>query len=66
MNIGFILGLLGYSFVCDGLISIRLYLNAKDETGKRTQNWKADHSIRVLRIIGGVIVMGVGYWMVTL
>jgi len=63
-TIGFILGILGSCFIHDGLISIRLYLNAKDETGKRTQSWKSDHSIRVLRVIGGVIVMAIGFWMV--
>ena len=52
---------LGVCFICDALISIRLYLNTKDETGKRTQSWKYDHSIRILRGLGGLalIILGV-------
>ena len=61
--IGYILGLLGLWYLTDGLISIRLYLNSKDETGKRLQNWKYDHSIRVIRSLGGIALMVMG-WMV--
>jgi len=44
----------------DGIISIRLYLNAKDETGKRTQCWLYDHSIRVIRMLIGISMMVIG------
>ncbi len=67
MNIiGFLLGILGTCFIHDGLISIRLYINAKDETGKRTQDFWHDHILRVLRILGGLIVMLIGLWLVRL
>lgn len=53
----YIIGLFGMWLVCDGIISIRLYLKAKDETGKRVQSWRYDHSIRVVRIIIGIALM---------
>ena len=58
--LGYLVGLWGMWLFCDGLISIRLYLNTVDETGKRMQNWKYDHSIRVLRCLGGIFLMVVG------
>jgi len=61
MNIGYFIGLWGMWTFCDGLISIRLYLNSKDETGKKAQNWRDDHSIRILRCLGGIFLMVVGY-----
>ena len=56
----YILGLLGMWILTDGIISIRLYLNAKDEIGKRLQCWRYDHSIRVIRILIGVYMMVAG------
>jgi len=58
---GYLIGLMGLWLFCDGIISIRLYLNTKDETGKRIQSWKYDHSIRLIRCAIGLslIVMGV-------
>ena len=57
---GYVLGVLGTCFINDGLISIRLYRNAKDETGKKMQDFWHDHIIRVLRCIGGLIVVVIG------
>ena len=51
---------IGVWLFCDGIISIRLYLTAKDETGKRVQSWKYDHSIRLLRIILGIALVYLG------
>jgi len=48
--IAYLLGLAGMWLFCDGIISIRLYLKVVSEDGKRLQNWKYDHSIRLLRI----------------
>jgi hypothetical protein len=56
-----ILALIGMWIITDGLISIRLYLNTVNETGKRLQNWKYDHSIRLLRVLCGLLVIGIGY-----
>ena len=53
----YIIGLLGMWLFCDGIISIRIYLNTVDETGKRIQSWKYDHSIRLIRIIIGIALM---------
>ena len=58
--LAYLTGLWGMWLFCDGLISIRLYLNTVDETGKRTQSWRYDHSIRVLRCIGGIAFMVIG------
>lgn len=62
--IGYLVGLWGMWTLCDGLISIRLYLNTPDETGKRLQNWRYDHSIRVLRCLGGLALMMIGGYLV--
>ena len=61
---GYLVGLIGMLIFCDGLISIRLYLGTTDESGKRIQSWKYDHSIRLIRmacalcliIIGGILI----------
>lgn len=58
--LSYAIGLVGVWIVCDGFISIRLYLKAKDETGKKTQNWKYDHSIRLARIGCGIFLMIAG------
>ena len=56
----YLIGLAGMWIFCDGLISIRLYLNTLDETGKRLQNWRMDHSIRVIRCLIGLLMMVAG------
>ena len=56
----YILGLAGMWIFTDGIISIRLYLKTPDETGKRLQSWKYDHSIRVLRCLVGILIMIIG------
>jgi len=61
-NIGYFIELWGMWFFTDGIISIHLYLNSKDETGKRTQSWRYDHSIRVIRSLGGIFLMVTGYF----
>jgi len=53
----YIIGLLGMWLFCDGLISIRLYYNKLAETGGRKQNWRYDHSIRIIRILIGFTIM---------
>jgi len=57
---GYLTGLIGMWLFCDGIISIRLYLNTLDETGKRMQSWKYDHSIRVIRCLLGLVLMLLG------
>ena len=54
------LGLIGMWIFTDALISIRLYYNTPAENGKRLQNWKYDHSIRVLRGLCGIAIMVIG------
>jgi uncharacterized membrane protein YuzA (DUF378 family) len=58
--ISYLVGLAGMWLLCDGLISIRLYLNTVDETGKRIQNWKHDHSIRLIRCFIGLFLIIIG------
>jgi len=58
--INYLLGLAGMWIFTDGIISIRLYINAKDETGKKTQCWSHDHSIRVIRMLIGIGIMVIG------
>ena len=59
---GYSIGLMGMWLFCDGVISIRIYLNTVDETGKRIQNWRYDHSIRLFRMAIGLALMVMGYW----
>ena len=54
------LGLIGMWIFTDGIISIRLYLNTPDPTGKKLQNWKYDHSIRLIRCLCGIALMVIG------
>ena len=56
----YLIGLIGMWVFTDGLISIRLYLNTRDETGKRIQSWRYDHSIRVARCLCGIALMIIG------
>jgi len=51
---------IGMWLLCDGLISIRLYLNTVNESGKRIQNWRYDHSIRIVRVLIGLCLMVIG------
>lgn len=57
---GYVIGLIGMWLFCDGIVSIRIYLNTVDETGKRIQDWKYDHSIRLVRMLMGVALMIIG------
>ncbi len=50
---GYVTGLLGLWLFCDGLVSIRLYINTP-------QTWLHDHSIRLLRIGIGIALMIMG------
>ncbi len=50
---GYIIGLLGVWLFCDGIISIRLYI-------KTPQTWLHDHSIRLIRIGIGIMLMIAG------
>ncbi len=59
-ELNYVLGILGMWIMGDGIISIRLYLNAKDETGKRVQSWGYDHSIRLIRCAIGIFMMVAG------
>jgi len=58
--VGYIIGLIGMWLFCDGIISIRVYLNTVNETGKKIQNWKYDHSIRLIRMLLGTALMIIG------
>ena len=53
----FIMSTFGVWFLCDGIISIRLYLKTVDETGKRLQSWKYDHSIRLIRMAMSIVMV---------
>lgn len=58
--INYTLGLIGMWLFCDGIVSIRLYIAATDETGKRRQSWKYDHSIRAIRCLIGIVLIVIG------
>ena len=53
----YLIGLMGCWLFCDGIISIMLYLKTVDHDGKRLQSWEFDHSIRIIRIIIGIVLM---------
>ena len=56
----YLVGLAGCWLLADGLISIRLYLNTVDGSGKRIQSWRWDHSIRLIRCCLGIFLMVAG------
>ena len=56
----YLTGLIGMWLFCDGIISIRLYYNKLAETGGRKQNWKYDHSIRIIRCLCGITLIVIG------
>jgi len=58
--ISYLIGISGMWLFCDGFISIRVYLNTVDESGKRIQSWKYDHSIRLVRMLIGIFLMVAG------
>ena len=55
-----ILAVFGCWLFCDGIISVRLYYNKLAETGGRKQNWRYDHSIRLIRMLIGISLMVIG------
>ena len=60
MILPYLVGLGGMWVFFDGLVSIRLYYSSVDETGKRRQSWRYDHSIRLIRCAWGVLYMVAG------
>ena len=61
--IGKVLIAFGVWLLCDAIISIRIYYNKLAETGGRKQNWKYDHSIRVIRGIIALCMVGMGFYL---
>lgn len=59
-RVAYAIGLMGVWLVSDGLISIRIYLTTVDDSGERIQNWRYDHSIRVIRIAIGIALIMLG------
>lgn len=55
--IGYWLGLTGMWLFCDGWISLSLYI------GKPNQSWLKDHVIRVIRLLIGIWLMVIGYYL---
>ena len=53
----YLIGIMGMWLLCDGIISIRIYLHTPNETGGKLQNWRYDHSIRLIRIAIGLALM---------
>ncbi len=47
----YIFGMLGMWLLCDGWFSLSLYI------GKPGQGWLKDHSIRIIRIAVGVVLI---------
>jgi hypothetical protein len=48
------LGVIGMWFVCDGIISLSLYLPT-------TQTWRRDHWVRAVRLWLGLVLIGMGW-----
>ncbi len=61
--IAYATGLIGVWIASDGIYSIALYLNRPGYTGP-TQTWRRDHSIRLVRCLLGLILVGLGAWQI--
>lgn len=58
-GLSYLVGLCGLWLFTDGLISIRLYYGKLAEEGGRKQDWKRDHSIRLIRMVIGLFLVAV-------
>ena len=63
--IGYIVGLIGMWVVSDGILSWTLYLNAPSYEGSKRQNFLRDHWIRLIRIIAGLVLIWLGWLLVS-
>ena len=59
-----ILVAIGVWFICDGVYSLNVYLNApsqwRQDNPDDRQTWRRDHWIRAIRILGGIILVWLG------
>ena len=54
------LGIIGTWILSDGILSWTLYLNAPSYEGSKKQTFLRDHWVRLVRIICGIIIIGMG------
>ncbi len=57
---GYWIGIIGCWIVSDGILSWTLYLNAPSYEGSKRQTFLRDHWVRLIRIILGLILVGMG------
>lgn len=53
----------GITITIDGFYSIILYLKKPSYRKGERQTWLYDHSIRVIRILWGLTMMGIGWYL---
>ena len=58
-----VLGIGGLWIISDGILSWTLYANAQSYENGRKQTFKADHWVRLMRIIIGVVMVVSGWVM---
>jgi hypothetical protein len=58
--LGAVLCIGGTWIISDGCYSILLYLNKPSYRGEEKQTWGKDHWIRCLRILWGLVFIGIG------
>lgn len=56
----YIVGLIGMWIFSDGIYSWTLYVNAPSYQGNSKQTFKADHWVRLVRILCGIALMVIG------
>ena len=57
---GYWIGIIGMWVVSDGILSWTLYANAQSYENHRKQTFKKDHWVRLVRIICGLALIGMG------
>ena len=57
------LGVIGTWIFSDGVLSWTLYLNAPSYEGSKKQTFWRDHWVRFIRMILGVVLVWIGYYL---
>ena len=57
---GYTIGLIGMWVFSDGILSWTLYANSPSYEGSKKQTFKRDHWVRLLRILCGIALIGLG------
>ena len=61
-NINYILFGLGAWYIFDGIVSMTIFASNVDSAKKGTIQWYEDQAVRIVRIIGGIALIILGFF----